>query len=254
MTNDLDLSFLGLDEQDRQILTEGFERMIRESGGNVESLVTFGSAASEGFDLRRSDINLIVVLRRDGRADLDALRPHLAVLMRQFKVSPMITTREELASSADVFPVKFLDIQEQHRVIHGPDPFSGLVIGRDHVRLRCEQELKNMALRLRRQVVSRVVGSPASVLRETIRGVLPAFTSVLRALLGLRGVTVGADRADVLSRAAAELDLPAEVMERLVDLGRGRSPADDGAMEDLAHDLLTAVVTAAAAADRMDIP
>lgn len=250
--SDLDLSFLGLDEEDQQILAEGLERMIRDPAGTVESLVVFGSGAAEVFDYRRSDINLLIVLQRDGREELEALRPHLSVLMRQFKISPMITTRAELVTSADVFPVKFLDIQEQHRVLHGPDPFAEMTIGRDHLRLRCEQELKNMSLKLRRQLVSRMAESPVSA--ELVRGFLPAFTSVLRALLNLQGVPTGTDRAEVLARAADTFDLPAGLMARLAELGRARTRPGDEDVEDLAYDFLTAVVKVTAAADRMDEP
>jgi predicted nucleotidyltransferase len=137
----IDLSFLPPTSWDQRELGELFSELVNAGGDNLESLIVFGSAATGSFDPATSDINLLVMLRRDDRDVLEAIKPPLSRLMRQFKVSPMVATGDELRTSADVFPVKFLTIKDHHRVLFGADPFEAMTIRRVHLRLRCEQEL-----------------------------------------------------------------------------------------------------------------
>jgi len=44
---------------------------------------------------------------------------------------PLFITEEELRLSATVFPLEFLEIQEQHRVLGGRDPFIGFHVKTD---------------------------------------------------------------------------------------------------------------------------
>ena len=67
----------------------------------------------------------------------------------------MIITESELAQSTDVFPIKFLGIQRYHEILYGKNVMEGLEIKTTHLRLRCEQELKNLAMRLRQQYLYR---------------------------------------------------------------------------------------------------
>jgi len=247
---DIDLTFLPIGDGERSELKELFDELITEGGDNLESLVVFGSAASGDFDPALSDINLLVVLRRDDRDVLEAIKPALTALIRQFKVSPMITTGEELKSSADVFPVKFLYMREQHRVLFGADPFVAMTIRRVHLRLRCEQELKNIALKLRRALISRAATPTAR--QDMIRGFLPPFMTVLRTMLTMSGETPSGDRLGLLRQAATSFDLPKDELAALTNVSRGEaSDLDDEELEALSHAFLKVVARAAAVADVM---
>lgn len=247
---DIDLSFLPLDTKSRRALTDAFSELINEAGDTLESLILFGSAASDEFDPDQSDLNLLVVLRRDDRDALELMGPPLAKLMRRHKVSPMITTGEELKTSADVFPVKFLNIRERHRMLFGPDPFTAMQIRQVHLRLRCEQELKNMSLKLRRSLIARAATSTAR--RDMIRSFLPPFATVLRTMLGLAGERVPKGRREVLEAAADAFDLPREQLGQLAKVGWGEvDDLEEEALEALSHAFLRVVATAAAVADRM---
>lgn len=247
---DVDLSFLPHREDEREALAVLFSELINAGDDNLESLIVFGSAATGAFDPEKSDLNLVVLLRRDDRDVLDAIKPHLSALIRRFKVSPLVSTREELESSADVFPVKFLSIRERHRVLFGYDPFETMQIRRVHLRLRCEQELKNMAIRFRRALVSRAATPLARV--DMIRNFLSGFTTVLRTMLTMVDQKPKEGRLEVIEQAALFFDLPKDQLSELAELGWGEGELpDNDRLEDLSHAFLKVVAAAAAVADRM---
>ena len=101
-------------------------------------------------DARDTDsIRVMFVMNEMSVEILDVLRK----VCRRFKLArqlqPFILTQEDLMTSTDVFPIRFLDMQQDYILLYGKDVLKDLIIKRDHLRLRCEQEIKNSMLRLR---------------------------------------------------------------------------------------------------------
>jgi hypothetical protein len=63
-------------------------------------------------------------------------------------VAPMLMTDSSLKASTDVFPITFLEMRQNYKVLFGEDVLKDLEIQQTHLRLRCEQELKNLLLRM----------------------------------------------------------------------------------------------------------
>ena len=91
---------------------------------------------------------------------LVAIAPALRQAKRAAAVETLIMTPAEVPRAADAFPTKFLDIRDYHVVLFGIDPFTNLEVTREQIRLRTEQEMRNMLLRLRRRYID-VGGDPA---------------------------------------------------------------------------------------------
>jgi actin-like ATPase involved in cell morphogenesis len=66
---------------------------------------------------------------------------------------PLFFTADELRSAADVFAVELLDIQKEHRVLHGDDIFANLAVPMNLHRVQVEHELRTLVLKLRQQYV-----------------------------------------------------------------------------------------------------
>jgi predicted nucleotidyltransferase len=117
-------------------------------GGDLVSVVLFGSAA-EGRLRASSDVNLILVLARFERARIDALREPLRLAHAALNLEAMLILESEIADAAEGFAVKFGDIHDRHRVLHGPDPFAALEPSRAAKLTRLKQILLNFILRMR---------------------------------------------------------------------------------------------------------
>lgn len=138
------------------------------------------------------------------------------------------------------------NIQEHHVLLAGDDPFVGLEFPREHIRLRVEQELRNLLLRLRRRYIA-VANNPAELTTLLVRIARPLALQ-LADLLRLAGKPVPAvDRtAALFAAAAAAFDLDDQALARLADLREG-GPPPAGATT-LAEQLLMIVARAAARA------
>ncbi len=206
-------------------------------GDDLVALLVHGSAV-RGDYRKESDVDLVVVLAKAGREQLDALAEPLHVARFAARIEAMILVADEIPRAADVFPIFYADLQRHHVVLHGKDPFAGLVIEDHHLRLRVEQELREAQIRLRRAVTDARGNQDA--LRGVVGRKLKQVRSTLRVLLDLKGIAVGDGLAEVVAKACATYEVEGAPLTKLAE-----APGE-------AHDALVALLDRAIDdADRM---
>ncbi|MEX2570359.1 MAG: nucleotidyltransferase domain-containing protein [Gemmatimonadota bacterium] len=187
--------------EERKSAEEFASRLSEIYGRSLVSVVLYGSAARGEYRPGLSDINLLVIL--------DDLRlAHLqrgAHATREWVASgnppPMMLSAEEWWNSADVFPLEYSDIRDAHVVLVGRDPFNRTRIGREHLRLQVEHELRSKKIQLREGYL--VAGeSPEEIGQLLIRS-LPTFLTLFRAILRLDGKPIPRDRRDLIDAAGS---------------------------------------------------
>jgi nucleotidyltransferase-like protein len=166
-------------------LQELVVRLQQACGGDLVSIVLYGSAARDDFHEEFSDVNVLVVLQH--------LKPNLFAPIstvlhwwsHEEKLRPpMIMTLEELRESADVFAIELLDIQRSHQTLFGQDVVTAIEVPMNLHRVEVEHELRTTLLRLRHHLLL----SPdnenelRAVLAKSITSVLTLFRHALIAL------------------------------------------------------------------------
>lgn len=157
--------------------------MLAES--NCLAVTVFGTIATPQFDPAHHTAKSVVVLHK---IDLEMLRLLAQEGMKLGKAkiaAPLIMTPDYIQASVDTFPLEFLEIQQCHICIKGPDHFENLSFGTTHVRLQCERELKTILIAMRQ-------GLLAAAGREKLLGtiesdVVERLTRTLRGILWLHG-------------------------------------------------------------------
>lgn len=167
----------------RSRLDELLGVLRQKLGDDLDSVLVFGSAARGGYRAGESDVDLMIVLRRDPQAHLEAIGPALLLARFSARIEAMIVVRDEIARSADCFPLLYADIASCSVALHGTSPFAGMQIESEHTRLRIEQELREARIRLRRVVTD--MAGPA--FGRAIERKLKQLRGPLFALLRLRG-------------------------------------------------------------------
>lgn len=122
-------------------------------GDQLEGLLLYGSAVRGEFLPGRSNVNILLLV---SSYDSTLLKQYSALHRKWSKeqiLVPLFLTEEELRASAAVFPLEFLEIQEQHRVLGGRDPFMGFHVPIDRLREAVVQGLTSNLLRLRQRYV-----------------------------------------------------------------------------------------------------
>ncbi|MBL8111940.1 MAG: nucleotidyltransferase domain-containing protein [Acidobacteria bacterium] len=190
MTEAARASLSALPKETHAVLDELASALERAAGPNLAALVVHGSAVRGDFEPARSDVDVVVVLHDSSLERLDEVAEPLLLARNAGRVEAMILRLDEIARSADVFPVFYADIAERHVVVAGSArPFDGLEIEKRHLRLRLEQELREHKIRMKRAAVD-ASGQPRA-LAGALERKLRQVRSPLRALLKLKGGSSG---------------------------------------------------------------
>ena len=199
------------------------------AGERIQSLVLFGGAARGRYRPGISDVNLLIVLTEDTGALLRKVSPPIATARGAILLDPFILTAADFQSAVFVFPTKFLDIREHHLVIHGRDPFEGVDIPMEALRLRTEQEVRNLHIRFRRAVAN--AGDDALAQVAALKGFVVPLSLELASLLRLAGTPVepDADLATIFRKGAELLGMDAGTLTTLSALREDRGAATDAA-------------------------
>ncbi|HEY2955549.1 MAG TPA: hypothetical protein VGK89_09925 [Candidatus Eisenbacteria bacterium] len=169
-----------------------------------------GSALGQGFDPRRSRVNLLVVARTLDTDMLDRLSRAIPTPRRAPHFQPLFLTRRQIEKSLDVFPIEWIEIQERHLLLEGEDVVAGLQVPRTHFRLQLEHELRGKHIQLRQTLLA--AASHPATLERTLRDSASSFAALFRSLLRLRGEEPPAAAARVFERVADVFQLDAAAL------------------------------------------
>ncbi|MBV8903332.1 MAG: hypothetical protein JOZ22_06815 [Acidobacteriia bacterium] len=193
-------------------------------GESLISVVLYGSAADGEHQPKYSDFNVLCVLDSITPRELAAGEELFHWWRGEGNPSPLLLTEPEIAASTDCFVIEFLDIQRQHRLLHGKDVISGLVIDRERgaslYRVQVERDLRARLLRLRQKAAGMM--SDRDLLRRLLADSVSTFCVLFRHVLALRGVDVPPRKREIIRRAADCFGLDGQPFEQLLDLREER--------------------------------
>lgn len=129
------------------------EKLTAAFGDRIISVVLYGSAAAGDWQQHASDLNIMCVLSAITVQEMKLAEPIFEWWIKQGNLPPVLMTEQEVARSADCFPMEFHDIQERRRVLLGRDVAAGLNIDFTYYRAFVERELRSKQMRLRQKSV-----------------------------------------------------------------------------------------------------
>lgn len=200
--------------------------LVAAAGDRLTSVVLYGSAARGDFNASVSDFNLLVVVADVELSTLERLSKPFDEWRRAGQPMPRVFALPMLTESADVFPIEFLEIQQRHVVLAGRDPFEGVAVGMDYLRLQCERELREKLLRLEEGYIEAFAHEKE--LKRLLVESYSVFAAIFRGCLRLLGGEPPVATHDVVSHfcARAGLDVtPFQDIERLRQGERSAGPA-----------------------------
>lgn len=196
------------------------ERLRLALPAGLRSVLLYGSAAAGDHLPGRSDYNVLVVAERLGMAELEALAAQTTTWIRAGNRAPVLFTSEELARSADVFPIELADMRQSRRLLWGDDALAELHVKPEHLRIQLEREMKGKLLELREAFLN-AQGKPRR-LRALLVGSLPAFLVLFRAAVRLYQEEPPARKLDAVRNLAGHIPFDPAVFETIHKL---RQPA-----------------------------
>ncbi len=154
-------------------------------GDNLDSITLYGSYVRGTFRKGSSDINVLILLKNPDSAQIRAFGTESRRFLRTERVTPLILTRTEFHSSADVFPMEYADIRESHRTVHGEDPTAALDLRSRNLRHQLEHQLRGNLVSLRQMILA--TRSNKRNLRRQLLDWFGPMNAVFRGLVRLAG-------------------------------------------------------------------
>ena len=210
----------GLPDETQKLLHTYVKDVKALFGEQLEGVLLYGSAVRGEFLVGRSNLNLLLLVSSYDQA---LLKKYGALHRRWSKeqiLAPLLLTEAELRSSALVFPLEYLEIQEQHRVLGGRDPFVGFRVDSTRLAPEVHQGLMASLFRLRQRYVEGNATDEAALILMSL-----SITSLLPLLRGIQRIQGRSPvyQSDALIKDVAEhlgLDLPG--MQDALLLKRGQ--------------------------------
>jgi hypothetical protein len=212
-------------------------------GEELVSIAEYGPSTSEDGQVP----SLLVVVKAVSSDNLALMRKPIENAQKADPVGIMTLTENELKRSADVFPIKFRAISQNGRTLHGKNLISDMEIVDSHLRLRCEQELKNLSLRLRQKYLQGARTAKQKI--SLLISVSNTFRQNLAVLAELKEGKTNASGEELTNIAEGwELDL--SPLDKAIKLLADKKP-DDSEAESTYHEFRGMVDHAADIADKL---
>jgi hypothetical protein len=233
-----------------KVLNQLVEKLQRSYGERLVSIVLYGSAADGDHHPKYSDFNILCVLSAITPREMRESEEVFRWWREQGSPSPLLLTENEVATATDCFAIEFLDIQHQHRVLHGKDVISGLSVDRSFYRAQVEHDLRAKLLRLRQKASGML--SDADLLRRLLVDSVSTFCVLFRHALALSGVEAAPRKREIIERARDHFALDALPFLKLLDIREERIKPRDVEPVALLRSYLEGIEKVIDAVDRLE--
>jgi predicted nucleotidyltransferase len=231
------------------VLDQLVEKLQRALGGDLVSVVLYGSAVSGDHHGKFSDYNVLCVLTRVTPVQLRATEPLFRWWREQGNPSPLLFTEEELRNATDCFPIEFHDIRDHNKILYGADVVSGMEIPTTFYRAQVEHDLRAKLLRLRQKASG--ILSDKDVLRRLLIDSVSTFCILFRHALTLSGTEVSGGKREIVRAAGVTFGFDPKPFDQLLDLREQKAKAKDLEPEALLGSYMQQIEVVIGAVDRM---
>jgi len=200
-----ELKLSSVSEKVKKIIEPYLKNLVNVHKGNIVSINLYGSATGGDFLHKKSDINLMVILKHLGLSDLKKSLRFVSSGIKKKISAPLFLTLEHIQTSQDVFPIEFLEMKENYLCLYGEDILSGLNIKSDYIRLFCEEQIKGKLIRVRQaylEIGLRKKGIEA-LMKESMYSLIPIFRNLLR----LKGAVPPIGKENILTAVSDKFEL-----------------------------------------------
>ncbi|MHA2366384.1 MAG: nucleotidyltransferase domain-containing protein [Candidatus Hodarchaeales archaeon] len=234
-------------KKESEYLLKFCENILEVGKENIKTLILYGSAVREDYHPGVSDINILVILESKKIPLLrNMLTPVNKARKKGFQV--FFISKKNLESSTDVFPIKFGAIKESYQVLYGKDYLKNLEISKKFLRLRCEQELKNLLLRMVRYYISQ----NGTKLKEFLSDIINGFLEDLRVTLHLLH-DILPSKEEIISIASQHFDIDDEVLKKMKKIHYNELKLTRLEYEELYNEFMAVVEKVTSYIDQMEL-
>ncbi len=226
---ELNLEKLSVQVSDRMGLF--FREILSSYASQIKSIYVIGSAVTDDFDIKESDVDSLIVLKEKNLDIFDFIAPIGKKYGKRKIRAPIIMTDDYVRTSLEVFPIQFLNMQSINALVYGDDVLSSIRIEKSDLRLVCERELKGWVQNLGQAYIKS--RGDDRIIKGLFVSFLSSYIPIFRAILFLYDKEIPRTRDAVLDECEKALNKRMNVFRELLTIKRGKSRPSH---EDLKND------------------
>ena len=224
-----------------KLLKRLIENLNETFESRLSSVFLYGSCATEEYSKSFSDINLMVVIKDLHATDLKKAHSFTKEFTKKSKYLPIFMDKEEWFNSCDVYSIEYSDIKDRYKILHGENLIDNLNIEKKYLRLQCEQEVKNLLIRLRQIYLAKA--SDKKSIKNLIQTSSKAFMVIFRTVLRLSDEQVPNGHNDVIKLFAekiktADINFDKNLFLKILEFRANERILKDNEIEDVVQKLI----------------
>lgn len=193
-------------------------------GEGLLCIFMYGSAVTHEFVPGKSDVNMAIVLKDYSLNNISQAADIQKKWIKKGVAAPFYMTKEYINSSADSYPVEFLDMKENYRILHGEDFLRSLEIDKKDVRLQCERELKGAALHLRRVYMQ--YSDNKKILLELIQRSMKGLVPIMKGIVSLYNEPIPNSKSEIVGKVEDLMSLGASSLSEVFNIANSVKKID----------------------------
>ena len=167
-----------------------------ELGSRLTSVFIYGSCAGCGQPL--VNVDMMVIVDELCAEDICKCSRYVNQWVKNPNPVPVFMDKDEWFSSADVYPMEYIDIKESHKIVYGLDLISQVEVKNSDLRLQCEHTVKNILMRYRKFYA---LNPKNTLLAKSFVPAIKDVIAVLKSILRLKNIPVPQNSAELLELA-----------------------------------------------------
>lgn len=229
-------------------LDELVHKIKAAAAENLRAIILYGSAATEEFHAKHSDLNILCVVNQADAAHLEALHGPFEWWTRRGQKVPLVFTAEELQRSADIFAIELLDMKSRHRILYGENVLLGISVPLRYHSIQVERDLRANWLRLRQAILAAPRKSKAYL--EIMTASFSSFVALFRHALMALGEAPAETRREAIDRIAKFAGADAAGFHSILGVREGKLSERDLNIENTLNQYFTFVAAVTEKFDR----
>ncbi len=188
-------------------------------GEALKSIILYGSAARGSYIHGSSDINILIVIEEPDPEKIISLGSEQAKLIKKHRLSLHILSEGEFIRSSDIFPMEYLDVQEEGSLLYGDNVAEKLDITKRNLRHQVEERLRGNINAMRQALIASRGNS--RLLSQLLRENIGTLIAPLRGLLRLSSSELPTGELEVLKRVNEEFGVDGGPVKEILSLREG---------------------------------
>lgn len=186
---------------------------------NLKTIILYGSKAESDENSKNSDYNILLILDEVKPQDILSLGKIVVSWVKNGNQPPLLFSEKMFLKSADVFPIEFLDMKDNHKILYGQDLLADMIIKDTHLRHECEFELKGKLLKLRQGYM--LSCGKSQKIWDLLLGSISSVLVVFRHVVKFIGINPPLKKIDSLNILAKNSGIDASIFISIMRIKQG---------------------------------